>query len=342
MSNIYGNILEVLQGIEEEKRNQEHFLNSIPSTRADLYRSVIFPNTRKFIPVEVPDGTIGLPPGNQNLNLFRGQTKDDSPCLAKIYLNNPSEIDIFSARLRQIEFELVLREHPAILDIQKDGIHISFPGLAQHYELATDYLDVTSDPYIAAFFAVCTYCKSEQRYIPVSSQNGPGVLMKTPALVYRSIPVTEPKLEIVGLQPFPRPGNQKAYAVKLRKGENFSAHKMLFHHSKEGSQKIYDLFDGGKKLFPPDPIKNKAHEISEGVVFSQEAFEQVLQRYDFARRAEYYLNRLRENKIKISNTCEYRFSITEISQFKGEWENGRKSEFYNQIGPTRLTRLTYL
>ncbi|MCK4734370.1 MAG: FRG domain-containing protein [Methanophagales archaeon] len=251
--------------------------------------------------------------------------------MAKIYRNNPSEIDIFVARLRQIEFELVLREHPAIPDIQKDGIHISFSGLAQHYELATDYLDVTSDPYIAAFFAVCTYCQSEQRYIPVSSQNGPGVLMKT---VY---PATEPKLEIVGLQPFPRPGNQKAYAVKLPKGENFSAHKVLFHHSKENSQKIYDLFDGGKKLFPPDPIKNKAQEISEGVAFSQEAFEQVLQRYDFARRAEYYLNGLRENKIKTSNTWEYHFSITEINQFKDGWENGKKSEFYNQIGPTRLT-----
>ncbi|HJH27884.1 MAG TPA: hypothetical protein C5S37_14245 [Methanophagales archaeon] len=340
MSNIYGNILEVLQDIEKEKRNREHFLNSIPSTRADLYRSVIFPNTRKFIPVEAPDGTIRLIPGNQNLYLFRGQPEDDSPCLSKIYRNNPNEIDIFIARLKQIEFELVLREHPAIQDIQKDGIHISFTGLAQHYELATDYLDVTSDPYIAAFFAVCTYCKSEQRYIPVSSQNGPSVLMKTPALVYTN-PVTEPKLEIVGLQPFPRPGNQKAYAVKLRKGENFSAQKMLFHHSKESSQKIYDLFDGGKKLFPPDPIKNKAQEISEGVVFSQEAFEQVLQRYDFARRAEYYLNGLREmeNKIKISNTCEYRFSITEINQFKGEWENGGKSDFYNQIGPTRLTYL---
>jgi len=67
--------------------------------------------------------------------------------------------------------------------------------------------------------------------------------------------------------------------------------------------------------------------------------EKVLQRYDFARRAEYYLNGLRENKIKISNTCLHHFSITEINQFKDEWENGGKSEFYNQIGPTRLTYL---
>jgi len=122
MSNIYGNILEVLQDIEKEKRNREHFLNSIPSTRAELYRSVIFPNTRKFIPVEAPDGTIRLIPGNQNLYLFRGQAQDYPSCRAKIYRNNPNEIEIFIARLQQIEFELVLREHPAILDIQKDGI----------------------------------------------------------------------------------------------------------------------------------------------------------------------------------------------------------------------------
>lgn len=337
MSNIYSNILEVLQDIEEENRNREQFLNSIPSIRADLYRSVVFPNTRKFIPVEAPDGTFYLTPGNQNFNLFRGQTQDYSSCLAKIYRSDPGEIDIFIARLRQIEFELVLREHPAVQDIQKDGIHISFVGLAQHYELATEYLDVTSDPYIAAFFAVCKYCRSEQRYTPISSQDRRGVLMKTPALVY-TYPVTKkPKLEIIGLQPFPRPGNQKAYAVKLHKGEDFSAHKMEFHHTREGSRKIYGLFDGGKKLFPPDSIKNKAQEISDGSVFSQGAFEQVLQRYDFPRRARYYLNRLLENKIEISDTCEYHFSITEINRFKDEWENGGKSEFYNQIGPTRLT-----
>nr|QNO52374.1 hypothetical protein CJELADDK_00053 [Methanosarcinales archaeon ANME-1 ERB6] len=230
MSNIYGNILEVLQDIEKEKRNREHFLNSIPSTRADLYRSVIFSNTRKFIPVEAPDGTIRLIPGNQKFHLFRGQAQDHPSCMAKIYRNNPSEIDIFIARLRQIEFELVLREHPAIQDVQKDGIHISFSGLAQHYELVTGYLDVTSDPYVAAFFAVCKYCKSEQRYIPISSQDKTGILMKTLAPIYMNS-TTEPKLEIVGLHPFPRPGNQKAYAVKLHKGEDFSAHKMEFYHT---------------------------------------------------------------------------------------------------------------
>ena len=111
MSNIYGDILEVLQNIEEENRNREHFLNSIPSTRANLCRSVLFPNTRKFIPAEALDGTISLMPGNQNLNLFRGQKTQNYPlCVAKIYRNNPSEIDIFISRLRQIEFELVLRE----------------------------------------------------------------------------------------------------------------------------------------------------------------------------------------------------------------------------------------
>jgi len=120
MSSIYGNILEVLQDIEEEERNREHFLNSIPSTRAELYRGVIFPKTRKFIPVEAPDGTIRLIPGNQNLYLFRGQTQDYPSCRAKIYRNNPNEIGIFISRLQQIEFELVLSEHPSILVIPKD------------------------------------------------------------------------------------------------------------------------------------------------------------------------------------------------------------------------------
>lgn len=340
MSNtIYSNIMEILKSIGEESKKREQILNADTSIRGDLYRSVIFPNTEKFIPVKAHDGTIRLMPGNQNFYLFRGQTRDYPSCKSIIYRNSQDQIDIFAARLRQIEFEIVLREHPAVQDIIKNGIHISFAGLAQHYGLATEYLDVTSDPYVAAFFAVCRYSKTKRRYVPVVNQDKKGVLMKTLALVFSANPMSECKLEILGLQPFPRPGNQKAYAVKLEQDESFSAHKMFFQHNSKSSKRIYELFDGGEKLFPLDPIQKKAHEIFQGKVFTHNAFDEVITRYSFPASSDYYLQRLKQKCIEISNSYNsiFRFTEAELNQFSEEWESDGKAAFSDQIGPSRLT-----
>lgn len=333
MTNIYSDILDVFKVFENEKENREKFLKSIPSVRSELYRNIIFPNSEKFRPIEWTDGMLYLIPGNQSLYLYRGQVQDYPTCFPKIYRDDPTDIDLFAARLKQIEFEMVLKEHPAVKDILNDGFHISFTGLAQHYELSTNYLDLTSDPYVAAFFAVCKYCESEQKYIPIASQDKPGVFMKTLSLVY-SNPSDIQKFRPIGLQPFSRPGKQKAYAVSLDKGENFSAYKILFWHSKKASQHIYDLFEGGEKLFPPDPIKQKADEIAEGVDFSQQAIDEVLSRYSFLRSLDYYFEQLH---FEISNMCSYKFTADELNQFTKNWGKSGKQEFYNQIGPTYLT-----
>jgi hypothetical protein len=331
--------MEILKSIDEESKKREQILNADTSIRGDLYRSVIFPNTEKFIPITARDGTTRLMPGNQNFYLFRGQTRDYPSCPAKIYRNSQDQIDIFVARLRQIEFEIVLTEHAAVQDIIKSGIHISFAGLAQHYELATEYLDVTSDPYVAAFFAVCRYSQTKRRYVPVPNQDKKGVLMKTFALVFSANPMSESKLEILGLQPFPRPGNQKAYAMKLEKDESFSAHKMFFHHNLKSSQRIYELFDGGAKLFPSDPIQKKAQEITEGKIFTRNAFDEVITRYGFPSSSDYYLQQLKQKSIEISNNCNsiFKFSEAELNQFSEDWESDGKTAFSDQIGPSRLT-----
>jgi len=333
MTHIYNDILEVLKLFENERNTREESLKRNSSFRSELYRTILFPNSEKFLPVEWTDGTIYLIPGNQSLNLYRGQVQDYPTCLPKIYRDNPTDIDLFAARLRQIEFEIVLEEHPSVKDIVNDGVHVSFTGLAQHYGLATNYLDLTSDPYVAAFFAVCEYSESEQRYSPVGGQDKPGVLMKTLSLIYTD-PLNIKKFRPIGLQPFPRPGSQKAYSVSLDKGESFPSHKILFWHSKEASQYIYDLFQGGEKLFPPDPIKRKADEIANAVVFSQQSIDEISSRYSFLHEPNFYVEQL---NFEISDTCNSGFTSDELNQFKEEWEKIGKRTFYNQIGPTRLT-----
>lgn len=334
MATYYSDIFEVLRQLEKERENRQKFLKKIPDVRAQLYRNLVFPELETFRPIEWIDGSIILTPGNQTLFLYRGQVQEFPTCIPKIYRCDPTIYDLFEARLKQREFEKVIQKHPAIYDISSSGIHISFTGLAQHYGFRTEFLDVTSDPLVAAFFAVCFYSASEEKYLPVGEQKEQGVFMKTRSLVYTMNPMNVPKLQPIGLHPFPRPGNQKAYAVQLECGENYSAHKMLFHQTKEGSEYIYDLFEGGTKLFPSDPLKEKADEILGGRVFSREVADIICAQDDFSEQPDFYVEEL---GFEITDSSPYEFTAEELNQFQKEWEKEGKANFKKQIGPTYLT-----
>ncbi len=333
MATYYSDIFEVLQKFEIERDRKHLFLKRIPEVRAQLYRNHIFPELETFLPLEWIDGSTILVPGNQTELLYRGQAQDFPTCVPNIYRGEPTIYDLFEARLKQREFERVIQKHPAVKDILADGIHISFTGLAQHYGFTTEFLDVTSDPMVAAFFAVCRYSKSAEKYIPIVEQDELGVLMKAPSLVYTMNPSRVGKLQPIGLQPFLRPGSQKAYAVQLDKGENFSAHKMFFHQTKRGAEYIYDIFEGGEKLFPPDPIKDKAKEILVGTVFTREVAFDICSDYDFSEKPEFYVEEL---EFEIIDSSPYEFTSKELTRFQEEWENGGKETSGRQIGPTYL------
>lgn len=343
MSNvIYENILSVLNTIEVELRKFHENLKNTPEPRKSLYRDTLFPkNPDKFTPMEGVNGTIHLVPRGQQLFLYRGQVKDHPTALARLYRGRPIEIKNFLERLKTTEFELLLKEHPAIIDLQQKGFHISFLGLAEHYGLNTELINLTSDPYIAAFFAVCKYSKATDSYIPITEDESEhGVFFKTPFITL--VPFSrnkEFKLEIIGLQPFSRPGAQKAYAYKLYEGEDFhdSAHKMEFKHSKKCSEQIYEMFDKGKELFPSDPIVKKALRIRDSNLYSLEAFELTHSRYAFAKQKIYYQEKLQQvMNIKIVSDPMIKFSKEELNTLEKQWTGEQKEKFNRKIGPVRL------
>lgn len=334
---IYEDVCEVIKTIQHEFENHDRFLNSIPLVRKELYNDLLFNKSEKFSRLTMPDGTTRLVPDNQKLFLYRGQTQYHSHCTPTLYRNNPSEIEIFLARLQTVEFEMVLRHHPAVQDIIEDGWYVHFPGLAQHYGIKTELLDLTSDYKTAAFFAVCQYSKSAGSYKPISTSNTKyGIMYKSPVLVLQG-DISEPKLDIIGLQPFLRPGLQKAYSYKLSKGEHFPAHKMLFKHSKSASKKIYERFEGGSLILPKDPIYTKAVEITTGQNFSSATFQEVLIRYPFNKDKEYYLKELEHIKKNVVNGQPHNFSTKQTKLFKKQWYRENKEKFHQQIRPPRMT-----
>jgi hypothetical protein len=65
---------------------------------------------------------------------------------------------------------------------------------------------------------------------------------------------------------------QRAFAIRLQRDQHFDRHpqvqRILFHHNRRTAQKIYDEFDGGAKLFPPDPIVEHAEAAEEMFSFT--------------------------------------------------------------------------
>ena len=236
--------------------------------------------------MEMPDGTIGAFPPNMFIRYFRGENNDYDelyPCVPSIFrIKKPEEIGedghrkqdlIHIDELKLVEFELILEQFPQVNFAIQDYCKVDFRALAQHYDLNTNLLDVTSDIATAAFFAT-HYYDSEKNEFRIK-ENGIGCLR-----VYSSIGIEyneEQPFRMIGLQPFQRPGLQCAFAVKMNKGENFAnfSHKVLFRQDVRWNQKLHDTFypNGKNILFPNEEIADVARIVKESMEISKQAIE---------------------------------------------------------------------
>lgn len=236
--------------------------------------------------MKMPDGTIGAFPPNMFIRYFRGENKDYDelyPCVPSIFRTKKLEDigdDGYRKRefilideLKLIEFELILEQFPQVKYTIKDYCNVDFRALAQHYELNSNLIDVTSDIATAAFFATHYYDSEKNEYR--IKEDGIGCLR-----VYSNIMIEykeDQPFRMIGLQPFQRPGLQCAFAVKMSRGENFAnfSHKLLFKQSSKWNQKLHDTFypNGKNILFPDEEIADVAKIVKESTVVSKLAIE---------------------------------------------------------------------
>ena len=257
----FPNIFAVLQDVKDELKGMKKRISQASEPRRDLYEFSLFPgeasnigDVSSYTPVTNEKGDTILLPANQQFWLYRGQIKDFPTSLPALYRDNPSEIELFLRRLQVTEFELLLKTHPVVKELREKKVHVSFTGLAQHYGLKTELLDVTSDYRVAAFFAVCNYDRETESFYPIYQEDSKfGVFYKTPMIAMDFPPGIFPglpHLEPIGLQPFPRPEAQRSYGCEVTGEKEFPAHKMKFRHSKKQSEKIFKEFNGGEDLLP--------------------------------------------------------------------------------------------
>lgn len=303
-----------------------------------------------FFSVKDPSGiNYLLPIGILPFTYFRGESSYHPICKPSLYRPFMTPSKVFLERLRACELELVINDHP-MTQIFRNGTMILYPdgstrpvqfsvdalALAQHYGIYTELLDLTVNKWVAAFFA-CTKCKNDV-YEPIKENEGYGVIY-----VYgiesqlkdmvSSNGFSEMKLRPVGLQPFSRPGEQGGYVLKLAKDDNFNhlcTQKIKFRHDSKIAELVFNYANRSKKLFPYDPLQDKAKVIRNSTTFSQEAYSMTVNRYFPTTQETDIESWINEEKINIQNDPIVKFSDKEKQDFYKKWQREERS-YYDRI-----------
>lgn len=216
--------------------------------------------------------------------LYRGQVARYQNCVPGVFrglafVDDPRKLSrqerarCFLDRVRLEEFLLALEKHPACGFASEIGLKVFPHSIAQHYELMTDRIDLTQDHRVAAFFA--TNEKVGQTWRPID--NGVGVMHRLAiGLFSRNLPE---HLECVGKQALPRPGEQKAWTLRLPIGRDFETYPIeifTFDHDPAAGERIHAEFAGGKRLFPPDVLSEVAEAIKMASSISRQMVGKVL------------------------------------------------------------------
>lgn len=269
---IFGNIFDIFK------------VNSIPVNITILKNYILeeIVINPKYELLTDQQGLLKLRPVGDKYNFYRGQIEEFNPCLSSIDRIH-SEFDIKLSRLKSLELEHFYKHTSLYVEQQSLIIHtfgknyqyqIDYLSLAQHYNIPTEYLDLTNNLLIAAFFATNKYDSASDSFIPIKKGKG---------IIYKYMDASEFRVTIVGFQPFLRPGEQKAFAIRLEQKEDFSkipsVQRIVFNHSHECSEFLNELFDKGKILFPPDPIAKIANAINTTNIFSINSLHRLHERY---------------------------------------------------------------
>lgn len=242
-------------------------------------------------------------------HLFRGQNQYFEPCAPSLNrglerystsIGGMAPVDQGKVILRIAKshwFARELSKHPAVIWAEENRYTVNRLGLAQHYELETSYVDMSHDFDVAAFFATCQY--RHGTWEPVSE--GVGViyifdLAKSQRCSFKADPVS--------LQPLPRPSEQKAWLVETPLGADFESHPAVswvkFYHDEKVSRHYLNLFEGGRKLFPSDPMERVAKKIQQATKIDERIVDNIL-------------NQLTEIDIEVANIKAIKDLVSEHS-----------------------------
>jgi hypothetical protein len=327
----------------------------IPSINTGLHRPLTAPSGIVTDDVEglnaITDehGSVMLQSGIEfTQHVYRGQPEEHVPCLSTLGRLKNSEEQLL-ALCRNAAFEDALGEHPFVRLCRQarflgHPLRVDTQGLAQHYGLATDLLDFTSNFDVASFFAVCYWDHEKLEYRPVVDTEKPGV-------IYRIVPAflvgtnLGADFEIVGWQPLKRPEQQRAFGLKMKKGMDLNMLPFVqivkFRHCAKISNRIWKSFDDGRSLFPDDAAGELAKRAETLCRFTRQQVDRAWDRLD-----SWNENRTTNDyRLAVEGKSEIHLSETTILDWEGlaVERDGRKlsSRLREVLNKVRYRRAAY-
>jgi hypothetical protein len=238
--------------------------------------------------VQTDDKHFSLLPGPEfSPRLYRGQPLFYRRCLPLLFRQPFTQIGYLTSLLKKYEFYKLMAGHPIVNHLRGwsvDGksFKIDIEGLSAHYEFATSMIDVSRSKDVAMFFALCERNAKTNRYEPIADENREAVLytVNLKAFLEKS---RDHLFHVVGFQALPRPDVQKAYLILLGSDQDFNDCPFVtyevFPVSRKQAARYFDMFDGGSKLFPDDPVDAMALQIRQSIEIDREVLEASFERH---------------------------------------------------------------
>ena len=262
-------VLRTIPGLFNQPFNEGDFCIPIDSLEYPLSAWFNNPGDDKFLMTRLQSGRYSLKPNLRHRKyLFRGESEFHNPCKSNLS-RNPGQKRFTRELMMGQEMMLLMMSHPLVqlLDLGVDlcgtiyRFEMNLFGLTQHYYNKTTFLDLTSDLRVAAFFATTKHVNEKDSYLPIDEDdNAIGVLYYYDLDINSDFGVradgSKSTLSTIGLQVFPRSGQQKGFLYDLAVNQSFNdipqVHAVRFYQQKDLSEKIWSYFHGGKDLFPDD------------------------------------------------------------------------------------------
>lgn len=204
--------------------------------------------------------------------LYRGQNSIYEPCKPSLYRGKWTKERLFERELQLSDFKAMLQANPQVKNLESEGLVVNYEALAQHYGIATNMMDMTNSPLVAAFFATTEYNPLTDTYSPILHTVSKGIIYFSPTGDLFNFD-SHNRIWPIGQEALKRPGEQRGFAMVMEENSKFAMHSFTFWHNPESSLKVWNMTRGGSILFPFDPMAEKVRVMKKYKIYSRQSLE---------------------------------------------------------------------